>query len=132
MHDAVAVVRKKVTGSDDAGLERDHTLVQLTPNRKGCCAVWLPREKTLDFNELTASDRLEYRKRHQNMKFAMADGSSKTMVLDTSLPEIDLVNKIWKKLGVPHADEYCLSAEIQKDPLAWLKLEKPLSEHKQV
>jgi FERM central domain len=88
--------------------------------------VWLKREKTLEFYDLTSTDILEYRKKHTPMKFLMADGSAKKMVMDASLEEIDLVEKVCEKLGLPNSDEYCLTAE--ENPEAWLSLEKPLSE----
>jgi len=96
----------------------DHGLFQPAGETATFCGKWLEPNKTLEFYDLRSGDTLEFKKRSEILKIKLVDETIKNLLVDTSLPLVDVVNRIGEKLHID-ASQFSLQEEAKKD--VWLK-----------
>jgi talin len=55
--------------------------------------------KLLDFYDLQSGDTIEYKKKHRPLRIQTLDGTTKTVIVDESLPVLNLVTVVCEKFG---------------------------------
>jgi talin len=77
--------------------------------------VWLESARNLDYYILRNGDLLEYRRKLRTLRVKLLDGTLKTILVDDSLPVINLMVVICAKIGITNHDEYSLVRDIEED-----------------
>lgn len=115
VHEACKVIQEKTSIGG-----KDHGLFKPSPEAdKSSVGQWLRPEKTLEFYDITTNDILEYKKKHDIIKIRMVDETLKTILIDTSLPAVEVVEFIAKKIGLKNPEEFSLQEEQRSG--VWLK-----------
>ena len=88
---------------------------------------WLENNKTLNFYELRSGDVVEFKKKHRPLRVQLVDGSTKTVLIDDSMPASDLVAVIAARVGISNAEEFSLK-KVDSADNEWLNPGQTLRE----
>eukprot|EP00002_Diphylleia_rotans_P029934 TRINITY_DN611_c0_g1_i1.p1 TRINITY_DN611_c0_g1~~TRINITY_DN611_c0_g1_i1.p1 ORF type:complete len:1815 (-),score=510.74 TRINITY_DN611_c0_g1_i1:219-5663(-) len=78
---------------------------------------WLKEDRTLVAYDLKQNDNIEFRKKQRPLKLKLVDGSQKTVIVDESIPVIEVVRQLAKRIGLANPDEFSLTEDGKAD---WL------------
>eukprot|EP01122_Echinamoeba_exundans_P006474 TRINITY_DN1832_c0_g2_i1.p1 TRINITY_DN1832_c0_g2~~TRINITY_DN1832_c0_g2_i1.p1 ORF type:complete len:1932 (+),score=539.51 TRINITY_DN1832_c0_g2_i1:105-5900(+) len=121
--DLLLDIKEKVGGDKGA---RDHGLFQ--PSTKETPARWLRSNRPLKYYGIVANDEVEYRKKHKVMTIRLVDNSAKSVLVDTSRPVREVVQKVADKIFLKRCAEYSLR-RTGGTQAEWLDSSRSIGEH---
>jgi talin len=90
VQEVIGVIRIKF---GEQGLGPDNGL--FLPSQR----LWLSPAKLLDFYDLQNGEILEYKKKNRPLRIQTLDGTTKTVIVDETLPVVNLVSSVCEKFG---------------------------------
>eukprot|EP00004_Rigifila_ramosa_P012620 TRINITY_DN2744_c0_g1_i1.p1 TRINITY_DN2744_c0_g1~~TRINITY_DN2744_c0_g1_i1.p1 ORF type:complete len:1813 (+),score=542.23 TRINITY_DN2744_c0_g1_i1:25-5439(+) len=117
--DVIAHIHEKIPNA-----QGEHGIFQPLEDGTG---RWFKEDKTLVFYDMKQNDSLEFRKKQRTCKVKLMDDSTKTMMIDESIPVAELVKSMAKKIGIQNTEEFSLKVDGTGDA-EWLNPNTSLHE----
>jgi hypothetical protein len=116
--EAVQEIKERVGSGDESfGLYQAKTKAATKQHAR---SRWLAMDKPLAVFALENGDELHFKSTNRPVKFAMPDGSVKTVMIDDSAVVEKIVDQMGEKLGLANSEEYGISTPLNgKD--TWLQ-----------